>query len=37
MDGVPIGAFGEVHPEVLGAFGLDHPVAAVDLDLSGLP
>ena len=37
VDGVPVGTFGEVHPEVLGAFGLDHPVAAVDLDLSGLP
>lgn len=34
VDGEAIGVFGEVHPEVLGAFGLDHPVAAVELDLS---
>lgn len=36
VEGVPIGVFGEVHPEVLGAFGLDHPVAAVEIDLAGL-
>lgn len=34
VDGNPVGVFGEVHPGVLGAFGLDHPVAAVELDLS---
>jgi phenylalanyl-tRNA synthetase beta chain len=34
VHGATVGVFGEVHPEVLGAFGLDHPVAAVELDLS---
>ena len=34
VDGATIGGFGEVHPEALGAFGLDHPVAAVEIDLS---
>jgi phenylalanyl-tRNA synthetase beta chain len=36
IDGVAVGEFGEIHPAVLGAFGLDHPVAAVELDLSAL-
>ncbi len=36
VNGVTIGSFGEVHPETLGAFGLDHPVAAVDIDLTNL-
>ena len=35
IEGVTIGVFGEIHPEVLDAFGLDHPVAAVEIDLSG--
>ncbi len=34
VDGTAVGVFGEVHPEVLGAFGLDHPVAAIELDLT---
>lgn len=36
VNGTPLGVFGEVHPEVLEAFGLDHPVAAVEIDLSKL-
>ncbi|KAF5065952.1 Phenylalanine--tRNA ligase beta subunit [anaerobic digester metagenome] len=36
VNGATLGVFGEVHPEVLEAFGLDHPVAAVEVDLSRL-
>jgi phenylalanyl-tRNA synthetase beta chain len=35
VDNAVIGVFGEIHPDVLSAFGLDHPVAAVEIDLSG--
>ncbi len=34
VNGTPLGVFGEIHPDVLEAFGLDHPVAAVEIDLS---
>lgn len=34
--GKRIGVFGEISPDVLIAFGLEHPVAAFELDLSGL-
>ena len=34
--GKKIGVFGEISPDVLVAFGLEHPVAAFELDLSGL-
>ena len=36
VNGATLGVFGEVHPEVLEMFGLDHPVAAVEVDLSRL-
>ena len=32
-----IGVFGELHPAVLGAFSLEHPVAAFELDLRAVP
>lgn len=32
-----IGVFGEIHPEVLEAFDLEHPVAAFALDLRAVP
>ncbi|WP_209675521.1 phenylalanine--tRNA ligase subunit beta [Methanolinea mesophila] len=31
------GVFGEIHPAVLNAFELEHPVAAVELDLTAVP
>ena len=34
---VTLGWFGEVHPEVLGAFDLAGPVAAFELDIDALP
>jgi phenylalanyl-tRNA synthetase beta chain len=34
VQGTTIGVFGEVHPGVLAAFGLDHPVAGVEIDLT---
>ncbi len=36
-DGEKIGVFGEVHPAVLQAFGLEQPVAAVEIDLRAVP
>ena len=36
VDGKKIGVFGEISPDVLVAFGLEHPVAAFEMDLSGL-
>jgi phenylalanyl-tRNA synthetase beta chain len=33
VDGVRCGVFGEIHPDVLLAFGLEHPVAAFETDL----
>jgi phenylalanyl-tRNA synthetase beta chain len=32
-----IGVFGEIHPSVLNAFELEHPVAAFEFDLRALP
>ncbi len=32
-----VGVFGEIHPEVLNAFDLEHPVAAFALDLRAVP
>jgi phenylalanyl-tRNA synthetase beta chain len=32
-----IGVFGEIHPRVLTAFGLEQPVAGFELDLRGVP
>jgi phenylalanyl-tRNA synthetase beta chain len=37
VNGGAIGVFGEVHPAVLTAFGLEHPVAALELDLRAVP
>lgn len=37
VDGKKVGVFGEVHPEVLVAFSLEHPVAALELDLRAVP
>jgi phenylalanyl-tRNA synthetase beta subunit len=34
--GKEVGFAGEVHPRVLGAFGLEMPVAAVELELGPL-
>lgn len=34
--GKKVGVFGELSPGVLTAFGLEHPVAAFEMDLSGL-
>jgi phenylalanyl-tRNA synthetase beta chain len=33
----PAGVFGEIHPAVLNGFELEHPVAAVELDLRAVP
>ncbi len=33
MDGTYIGVFGELHPEVILNFGLDHPVVGFELDV----
>ena len=33
---IPVGFLGELHPQVLGIFGLDMPVAAAELDLNVL-
>ena len=35
-DGRKIGVFGELHPEVITNFGLDHPVVGFEVDISGL-
>ncbi len=32
-----VGVFGEIHPAVLNAFELEHPVAALELDLTVVP
>ncbi|MDD5419981.1 MAG: phenylalanine--tRNA ligase subunit beta, partial [Methanomicrobiaceae archaeon] len=37
VDERPVGVFGEVHPDVLLAFDLEHPVAALELDLRAVP
>jgi phenylalanyl-tRNA synthetase beta chain len=37
VNGSGRGSFGEVHPEVLSAFELEHPVAALELDLRAVP
>jgi phenylalanyl-tRNA synthetase beta chain len=36
-EGRVIGVFGEVHPATLNAFELEHPVAAVEIDLTAVP
>lgn len=35
--GKKAGVFGEIHPAVLGAFELEHPVAAFEIDLRAVP
>lgn len=35
-DGKRIGVFGELHPEVIANFGLDHPVVGFELDISSI-
>ena len=35
--GKTVGVFGEIHPAVLNAFELEHPVAAFELDLRAVP
>lgn len=37
VDGKIVGVFGEIHPAVLNAFELEHPVAAFALDLTAVP
>jgi phenylalanyl-tRNA synthetase beta chain len=37
VDGKIVGVFGEIHPAVLNAFDLEHPVAALALDLTVVP
>ncbi|MDK2973654.1 MAG: phenylalanyl-tRNA synthetase beta chain [Methanofollis sp.] len=37
VNGTIVGVFGEIHPEVLAAFSLEHPVAALELDLTAVP
>ena len=37
VDGKIVGVFGEIHPAVLNAFDLEHPVAAFALDLTAVP
>jgi len=37
VNGKIVGVFGEIHPEVLTAFSLEHPVAALELDLTAVP
>ncbi|MEM2097323.1 MAG: phenylalanine--tRNA ligase subunit beta [Methanothrix sp.] len=34
LDGARIGCFGEIHPEVISAFGLEHPVVGMELEIS---
>ncbi|OPX68299.1 MAG: Phenylalanine--tRNA ligase beta subunit [Methanoregulaceae archaeon PtaB.Bin056] len=36
-NGRTVGTFGEIHPAVLNAFELEHPVAAVEIDLTAVP
>jgi phenylalanyl-tRNA synthetase beta chain len=35
--GIKAGVFGEIHPAALNGFELEHPVAAVELDLRAVP
>jgi phenylalanyl-tRNA synthetase beta chain len=37
VDGKTVGVFGEIHPAVLTAFELEHPVAAFEFDLRAVP
>jgi phenylalanyl-tRNA synthetase beta chain len=37
VEGKKAGVFGEIHPLVLNAFSLEHPVAALELDLRAVP
>jgi phenylalanyl-tRNA synthetase beta chain len=37
VEGKRVGVFGEIHPAVLTAFELEHPVAALELDLRAVP
>ncbi|MCK9277226.1 MAG: phenylalanine--tRNA ligase subunit beta [Methanoculleus sp.] len=37
VGGRKVGVFGEIHPAVLNAFDLEHPVAALALDLTAVP
>jgi phenylalanyl-tRNA synthetase beta chain len=37
VNGKMVGVFGEIHPAVLNAFELEHPVAAFELDLTAVP
>jgi phenylalanyl-tRNA synthetase beta chain len=37
VGGRQVGVFGEIHPAVLNAWELEHPVAAVELDLTAVP
>jgi phenylalanyl-tRNA synthetase beta chain len=37
VDGKTVGIFGEIHPAVLAAFELEHPVAAFEFDLRAVP
>jgi phenylalanyl-tRNA synthetase beta chain len=37
VDGKIVGVFGEIHPAVLNAFELEHPVGAFALDLTAVP
>ncbi len=36
VDGKEVGFFGEIHPSVLSAFELEHPVSALELSMNGL-
>ncbi len=37
VGGKKVGVFGEIHPGVLNAFELEHPVAALELDIRAVP
>jgi phenylalanyl-tRNA synthetase beta chain len=37
VNGKKVGVFGEIHPAVLTAFELEHPVAAFELDIRAVP
>ena len=37
VNGMPAGVFGEINPGVLNGFELEHPVAAMELDLRAVP
>lgn len=36
FNGVPIGTIGEIHPSVLNEFGIEKPVAAIEIDMNTL-